>query len=235
MFISGQDLSIQGLFLIEGLDLYAPPRQLAECCDGLLGQDFLERTVVEFWPRGVEREGPYLGFYHPTDFAMTSDWQATPLVRTIHYDLQLPECGNVTLDTFQDYGGRKCLGILMDRWFREVPTIIDFPNGRLWVRKKDALPYPEGDPGVQLKFQMEKGDRILRIASLAATEKRRWNAAGAQVGSKIRSLGPYSASELDQREVDSMLRKYPGLDVEVEVAKGLNKIRVIRNEKRSQP
>lgn len=47
--LSGYEIGIED-FLITTVDLFGPPRNLAGCCDGVLGTDFLRKHVVEFRP-----------------------------------------------------------------------------------------------------------------------------------------------------------------------------------------
>ncbi len=47
--LSGLDLRLTEFLLVE-TDLFKPPQHAANCCDGVLGLDFLRRFVVEFSP-----------------------------------------------------------------------------------------------------------------------------------------------------------------------------------------
>ncbi|MCM2279619.1 MAG: hypothetical protein NDJ89_16210 [Oligoflexia bacterium] len=47
--LSGHELELTE-FVIYDVDLFGPPKHLSSCCDGILGQDFLQKFVVELRP-----------------------------------------------------------------------------------------------------------------------------------------------------------------------------------------
>jgi hypothetical protein len=66
--ISGLKIPIQD-FLMMNTDIFGPPENISRCCDGILGNDFLRRYVVELRPTSLAE----VNIYDPNGFTLAKD------------------------------------------------------------------------------------------------------------------------------------------------------------------
>ena len=110
-------------FLLMKSDLFEPPNYPANCCDGILGVDFLRKFAVQLTP-----QPPFeLQLYERKDFNPGQTWKSAEVFITPHGELESQSCK-------LEAGGKEIIGARWDTG-SEFPIEVHLP----WISQARSV------------------------------------------------------------------------------------------------
>ncbi|MCC7441720.1 MAG: hypothetical protein IT285_08805 [Bdellovibrionales bacterium] len=184
-------------FVLTETKVFLPPEHLSACCDGVLGQDFLNRYAVEFRPgaegnhiRIWDRDRfspPAPGDWYWVETAARGDgWSSLCTIQGKEAQLSWAPVSRFTLaGPGTGKASVACSGLDLagaapiDRanakewkagadFLGRGPFVLDFASGRLWFDRKGLeRSFVAAPAGIGLAFHFERGERALRVTALS--------------------------------------------------------------------
>ncbi|MGK5089771.1 hypothetical protein WDW86_19645 [Bdellovibrionota bacterium FG-2] len=223
-------------FLIAETEIFSPPENVATCCDGVLGKDFLSQAVVEFYPgppaevRLWSRQGfvPSLK-QHETSFFLETRLVAggAPQVECQGLLMSLNTGKQEDWQSGSKVGSKFSVACGDWQWQLPVktsrlelgmgvlglaPVIFDLPHDRIWLSEKLKTPgFMEGhrnQSGLTLKYDYRDSERVLLVVAIANNlPAQRLLKEGLRPGMVITEVDGKPSDEFDQWDI---VRKLSG-------------------------
>ena len=233
-------LPFREFLLKESQDLFGPPREVAACCDGVLGLDFLRRQPVEFrstlpfevilYPR-AQFDPQDWNKFRPSDKSLlpllgmereTGEWVSPailPLVNSTHPSAWQWSIGESIFTRTKKLPARS-EGVLGVHYTSGGGSfILDIPHGKVWLEpfpKHQHRDYPANRTGLSLHYDFRNGDRALLVTAIRpASPAYRALHPRMRVGHAILEIDEIPVSDLDEWQVERHLAGDYGTQVKL--------------------